>query len=113
MYWNFMCPKCNEWHQVKWTNRLKIYKCQETKIRYIPPSPSLQYEAYVDTYEWTDEMKRATIALKGIYCSVEGCRNRYGTLYHKVPWTKGGRTSVNNLFPICHAHSRSIDDTDT
>ncbi|MBI5645603.1 MAG: HNH endonuclease [Ignavibacteriae bacterium] len=81
------------------------------KLAFVP-SPFSNPSAYVDTHNWPADMEAAVIKTKGNTCVVSGCGVRYETLDHIVPWSKGGRTSVENLQPMCNAHNSSKGDTD-
>lgn len=112
MKWNYRCPKCSQWRHVKWEERNSSFTCDKTKQSYTPPSPTDQHDAYVDTHEWPQEMEDTVIEVKGNKCSVPGCDKYYETLDHRVPWSKKGRTSVENLYPMCTAHNQSKGDSD-
>jgi hypothetical protein len=106
MNWYFICPVCFIIHSVSWENRYKAHFCIRLNKIYHPPQPIDEPEAFVDTPEWPPEMEEAVISAKGIYCSVPGCSRHYHTLEHRIPWSKGGTTSFNNLFPVCNEHKK-------
>jgi hypothetical protein len=112
MEWNYRCPLCNKWCKINWSNRFDSIYCAETNTYYMPPSPVEQHDAYVDTHDWPDEMELAVISLKGYNCIVHGCIMVYETLDHRIPFSKEGKTSVSNLFPMCNEHNDSKGDSD-
>ena len=112
MQWNYICPNCQKWHRVDWINRSNTFVCPNTQKNHIPPTPSQQVSAYVDTHEWPVEMENVVISLKGTNCTVPGCKKTYQTLDHRIPYAKGGKTSTENLFPMCDDHNQSKSDTD-
>jgi hypothetical protein len=50
-------------------------------------------------------MENAVIKLRGTKCTVPGCGKDYETLDHREPYSDIGKTSVENLFPMCRAHN--------
>ncbi len=112
MKWSFSCPICSELHTVNWENHGSLTTCPNTDNNYIIPTPSQQHEAYVDTHNWPLNMENVVLILKGSVCTVPGCKHPYETLDHRVPFSKGGKTSVSNLFPMCNKHNLSKGDED-
>ena len=112
MEWHYDCPRCGAPVYIDWMDRHVQHACHQTKRPYWPPGPAEQRDAYVDTHSWPVEMERVVLNLKGVRCTVPGCQHRYETLDHRVPWARGGPTSVNNLWPMCNEHNRSKGDTD-
>ena len=110
MQWNYQCPRCGEWRVVDWVNRMDARKCHRTGQAYTPPSPAQQHNAFVDTHEWPAEMEEAVISAKGGVCTAPDCQTRYQTLDHHIPYAKGGRTSVENLNPMCNKHNQEKSD---
>jgi len=110
-YW-YKCPLCSVWGSVPWANRTKTFTCHACKRGHKPPTPRAQPSAYVDTHAWPDEMEQNVVASKGTTCTVPGCRKRYETLDHRVPYSKDGRTSVANLYPMCIQHNLEKGDKD-
>jgi hypothetical protein len=105
MKWFFKCPVCGEWEETQWIKRNCLYECPTMKKIYYPPSPLEQIDAYVDTKHYPREIEEAVIKLKGRICTAPDCRNHYTLLIHKVPLSKGGTTSVENLIPVCYEHA--------
>jgi 5-methylcytosine-specific restriction endonuclease McrA len=110
MKWNYICPQCNKWVWIEWADRSNRFKCEENGKIYDAPSPSEQHSAYVDTHEWPEEIEAEVVLIKGTKCTVPGCEKKYETLDHRVAYSKGGRTSVENLFPMCNEHNQSKGD---
>jgi hypothetical protein len=112
MKWNYICPKCKNWRNINWESRGSTYDCHKTKESYIPPTPSQQHYAYVDTHDWPKEMEAVVIDLKGGKCTVPGCYKDADTIDHRIAFINGGKTSVENLFPMCKDHNSSKGDKD-
>ena len=112
MKWCYRCPKCNEWGCVDWEKREKSFSCHACKQSHVPPTPSQDHQAYVDTHDWPEEMEAVVVALKGKKCTVPNCPRNYDTLDHRIPYSKGGKTSVSNLYPMCNLHNESKGDSD-
>ncbi len=112
MQWSFLCPVCFNWHSVNWEKHGMLLECSTKNKNYIVPTPSQQHEAYVDTHDWPKNMESVVLILKGRICTVPGCTHPYETLDHRVPFSKEGKTSVSNLFPMCNEHNKSKGDED-
>lgn len=110
MQWNYICPRCGEWRMVEWSEREQERKCHRTGQAYAPPSPEQQHTAFVNTHEWPPQMEEAVIGAKGDICTAPQCQTHYQTLDHHIPYTKGGRTSVENLNPMCEKHNQEKSD---
>ena len=56
--------------------------------------------------------QRAALAIDHIFCSVEGCHELaiYSEAHHIKAWKNGGKTTIDNLLPLCRAHNRQNDD---
>jgi len=111
MNWHYRCPSCGAWGYIDWEKRENIFKCHKYKVGYTPPSPYEDHDAYIDAHDWPLEMEEVVIALKGKYCTVPWCKKKYETLDHRVAYSKDGRTSVVNLFPMCNEHNQSKGDS--
>lgn len=105
MKWNYRCPKCHKWRNIEWAERKESHRCHQTHESYYPPTLLEQHEGYLNTHEWPPEMEKIVVALKGENCTVPNCTKHYETLDHRVPYSKKGKTSVENLFPICEVHN--------
>ena len=112
MIWNYQCPHCREWRQVDWEKRGKEHCCHRTGKPYLPPSPADQHGAWVDTHDWPLEIERVVVYIKGSSCTVPGCTRPAETLDHRIAYSRGGLTSIGNLFPMCHAHNQRKGDSD-
>jgi hypothetical protein len=112
MKWNYQCPFCGVWGNVDWERSDATFTCHSCQRNHAPPGPLEQRSAYVDSHEWPQEIEEAVTLVKGVNCTVPGCSTHYQTLDHRVAWSKGGRTSVDNLFPMCDSHNRSKGDSD-
>lgn len=112
MKWHYRCPICHEWRNIDWDKRDKTYDCHKNEAAYIPPTPSEQNGAFVNTQEWPEEIEMVVVTLKGDLCTIPGCNKKYETLDHRIPYSKGGRTSVDNLWPMCNEHNQSKGDSD-
>lgn len=107
MKWHFRCPKCGDWRNVEWAERGTAVKCHRGLGPYVPPTPTEQPSAYVDEHDAPLEMEDVVRADKGEGCTVPECDEYGDTLDHRVAWENGGRTSVENLFPMCTSHNSS------
>lgn len=112
MKWNYVCPICNQWRQIDWSERNSTFSCHIKQAKYKPPNPSEQIEAFVATHEWPQEMEYIVTFKKGKLCTVPGCKKKFETLDHRIPWSKKGPTSVKNLYPMCNEHNQSKGDSD-
>ncbi len=112
MIWEFKCPVCKEWREIDWDRKDIRHTCHKTHESYYPPGPLQQHEAFIKAQNWTKEIEEAVVAIKGICCVVPMCIKHYETLDHRVPYSEGGRTSVDNLFPMCHEHNDAKGDMD-
>jgi hypothetical protein len=112
MKWHYRCPKCNARLSINWEEREQKRLCEDCNSPHDPPSSSEQHDAWVDRHDWPDEMERTVYVVRGKTCTVPGCQKRADTLDHRRAWSKGGRTSVDNLFPMCEDHNQSKGDED-
>lgn len=112
MKWTYRCSHCGVNCIVDWENREKRFICHKCKKTHSPPSPAQQPSAFVDTHNWPQEMEDAVINAKGHNCTVPGCKKKNETLDHRLAWSKGGKTSVENLWPMCIEHNQSKGDED-
>jgi 5-methylcytosine-specific restriction endonuclease McrA len=83
-------------------------------MRHVPPSPMFDTQAWVETRDAPYEMTRAAFLLHGRVvfgkhmCTVPGCTREATLLDHRVafdgsatPEDNPGKTSVENLYPMC------------
>jgi hypothetical protein len=108
MNWHYRCPLCKTWRYVKWEVVGSRVLCHLKNVEYTVPGPAQQPDAYVDTHEWPVAMAREVIRRKGQKC--QGCGKPWETLDHIVPFSRGGKTRVSNLQPMCNACNRSKGD---
>lgn len=112
MKWNYRCPSCNEWGSIEWKDIDNIFNCHSCGKPHKPPMPENQFDAYADTHEWPSKMEAAVTNIKGKKCTVPGCKKDFETLDHRIAYANRGKTSVNNLFPMCIEHNQSKGDKD-
>jgi 5-methylcytosine-specific restriction endonuclease McrA len=74
--------------------------------------PAEDHAAFLDCREYPPEMIEVVLGLRGCDCTVPGCLCPAEVLDHRVPFARGGRTSVENLYPMCDAHNSSKGDQD-
>lgn len=110
MEWHYECPECRQATVVDWDKHGHTISCTNTKRRYRCPTPATDHQAYVDTHEWPQEMEDAVYREKGRRCVIKGCGRAADTLDHTIPYSRGGKTSVENLFPMCQHHNSSKGD---
>jgi len=112
MIYFFCCPLCGVGLKQEWGHCGSFAECPTCIRSFIVPSPKEQPKAYVDTHEWPVLMEEQVYAEKGEMCTVPGCGKRAETLDHRVPYSKGGKTSFENLWPMCEHHNLSKGDED-
>jgi hypothetical protein len=110
MIWYYQCPYCREWQNVDWEKHGQTVKCGKCATRHDVPGPAKQPDAFVDTHDWPAEMEDAVRQQKGKKCTVDGCDKVADTLDHRTPFSKGGRTSAKNLWPMCDDHNKEKGD---
>lgn len=110
MLWNYSCPDCHRPTSADWRVRESEAVCRLCARTHYPPTPHEDRYAYVDSEQWPKEMEEAVVALRGTICCVPGCYRERATLVHRQSLTAGGRTSVDNLMPMCERHAASKGD---
>lgn len=111
MNWNYRCPNCGEWRQIDWEKRKEQHKChKDDTFIYLPPTPAQQNDAFVDTHYWPDDIENVVVKTKGSTCTAPNCNKDYETLDHRIPYSQNGKTSVENLYPMCESCNRSKGD---
>lgn len=120
--YHYRCPGCREWLRCAWSERLEPRPCprEVCKLRHIATSPMFDPKAWVETRDAPYEMARAAFLLHGRVvggkhvCTVPGCDREATLLDHRVPFVaclraedNPGKTSVENLFPMCSECDRS------
>ena len=112
MRWFYTCPSCGSLGLVLWREHGQFRNCHACLHLHVVPSPWSQLSAYVDSQDYPDEMAEVVIRLKGTRCTVPGCGKAAEVLDHRRPYSRGGRTSVENLFPMCELHNLQKGDQD-
>lgn len=107
MIWHYDCPECGQPVEIDWEWLKEEIICPSCNTQHYPPTPSEDHFAYVGTDTWPKEMETAVIALRGTTCAAPGCFQNYSALVHRRPVSAGGRTSVDNLIPLCAAHAEA------
>jgi hypothetical protein len=107
MKWHYHCPICGLPHSCKWEERKEKQKCIVNFTEYHPPTPAKDHQAFVNTRQWSEEIEKAVVKIRGNKCTVPGCKKEYETLDHRIPWSKKRKTSVENLWPMCEEHNKS------
>src|SRR5438105_2748013 len=104
MRWTYGCPKCGQILYADWASRKRLWICAFCRAPSYPPDPSEDHAAFVDSREPPQEVVDLVLELRGIGCTVPGCRQRAEVLDHRIAFARGGRTSIENLYPMCEAH---------
>jgi hypothetical protein len=104
MMWHYDCPICSRPAAVDWRLREGKTVCPSCKRTHYPPTPFEDRYAYVDGEHWPYEIEQAVVALPRSTCSVPGCSFEPATLVHRLSPSAGGRTSADNLMPLCARH---------
>lgn len=67
----------------------------------------------LDPKRWFDgDQKKVIEKRDGKVCNVDGCNETHGLeVDHKEPWSKGGRTTVENGQLLCKTHNTTKSDT--
>jgi len=114
MIWHYQCPQCRRAREVPWDDINQEVVCPDCKAVHYPPTPGEDHTAYIDGERWPQEMEDEVVAVHGSACAVPGCYREHTTLVPRLPFTKGGRVSVENLAPACaqHASDRGEEDYD-
>jgi hypothetical protein len=110
MLWNYSCPDCHRPTSADWRLREAEVVCHLCERTHYPPTPHEDRYAYVDSDKWPKEIEDAVSALRGTICSVPGCYRERATLVHRQSLATGGRTSADNLMPMCERHAASKGD---
>ena len=58
------------------------------------------------------EAQRVALAGRHTHCAAEGCQRPFAwcELHHRKPWSKGGRTDLDQAVPLCAYHHHLIHD---
>ncbi len=112
MLWHYHCPECGHQVEVQWEWLKETVNCPHCQASHYPATPGEDHSAYVDEEVWPQDIQEAVIALHGTTCAVPGCYSEYSKLVHRKSLSNGGRTSVDNLRPICARHAEMKGDQD-
>jgi len=112
MNYCYDCPECRQPVRIDWAWLKEEIVCPHCNTSHYPPTPSEDPSAYVDSEHWPKEMETIVIARHGTTCAAPGCYQEYTTLVHRQPWSRGGRTCVSNLLPMCAEHARAKGEAD-
>jgi hypothetical protein len=114
MIWHYHCPQCGRAREVSWDDISHEVVCPDCSSAHYAPTPGEDHAAYVGGEDWPQQMTDEVVALRGSTCAVPGCYREHTTLVPRLPFTKGGRVSVENLAPACaqHASTRGEGDYD-
>jgi 5-methylcytosine-specific restriction endonuclease McrA len=107
MKWHFRCPLCRKRLITDWENHGEENECIKCNKMRIVPAPNDQPFAFVDERQWPDEMGDFVYSSKGDTCIIKGCEDDDMTLDHILAWENEGKTSVQNLQPMCRSHNSS------
>jgi len=111
--YHYRCPRCREWLTCAWSKRPEPRSCRVCELHHVATSPMFDPSAWVETREPPYEMARAAFVLHahvvdGVRtCTAPGCEREAHVLAHHIPIESGGRTCVDNLFPVCTEHDRT------
>jgi hypothetical protein len=106
MIWHYRCPSCSQQLEANWDWHREEVTCPQCRNRHYPPTPHEDRYAWFGGDKWPQEMADAVVAVRGTTCAVPGCYQAYDVMVHRKPMAKGGRTSVDNLLPMCTRHAR-------
>jgi hypothetical protein len=59
-----------------------------------------------------NEAQRVALGVRHQTCAAEGCARPFAwtELHHRQPWSRGGRTNLDDAVPLCWFHHRRIHD---
>jgi len=112
MIWHYHCPHCRWALEVPWENRSQEVVCPDCKTAHYAPTPVEDHTAYIGGERWPQEMEDEVVAMRGSACAVPGCYREHTTFVPRLPLTKGGRLSVENLTPACAEHASARGEAD-
>jgi hypothetical protein len=107
MIWHYSCPECGRPVEIDWDWLKHEIMCPGCRANHYPPTPGEDHFAYVGGDRWPKDMEAAVVSLRGTTCAAPGCFQKYTTLAHRRGPGRGGRTSVDNLIPLCAPHARA------
>jgi len=112
MTWHYHCPSCGQDLAVDWAWHKDEVTCPSCKDAHYPPTPYEDRYAWFAGDAWPQEMTDAVTRLRGMTCGVPGCFQAFSVIVHRKPPGKGGKTSADNLAPLCAEHARAKADQD-
>jgi hypothetical protein len=112
MVWHYHCPQCGRALETPWDDIALEVTCPDCNAAHYAPTPSEDHAAHVGEESWPQEMEDVVVALRGSACVVPGCYREHTTLVPRLPYTKGGRSSVENLVPACAEHAAARGEGD-
>ena len=112
MNWHYTCPQCRRPVAVDWSALEAQTQCMVCGNVHYPPTPQEDRYAWLEADESTPEMKEAALILRGTVCMVPGCYGEHETLVYRVPLSKEGKNSVDNLMPVCGRHAATRGERD-
>ena len=104
MIWHYSCPNCRQDVEIDWDRIKDEGVCPHCGTTHFAPTPGEDHTGYIVGEAWPPEMEEAVVALRGSACIAPGCYREHTTLVPRVPFTRGGRLSVENLLPACSEH---------
>ena len=112
--WHYHCPHCGHALETPWDNIALEVTCPNCNTVHFASTPGEDHTAYVGGERWPQSLEDEVVALHGSACVVPGCYREHTTLVPRLPRTRGGRFSVENLVPACaeHASGRGEDGYD-
>jgi hypothetical protein len=105
MNWHYHCPQCGNAREVAWDEITHEVVCPDCKAAHYAPTPGQDHSAFFGGETWPPELEEEVLAVHGSACAVPGCYREHATLVPRVPYLKGGRSSVDNLRPACREHA--------
>jgi hypothetical protein len=105
MIWHYHCPHCRWAIEVPWESRSQEVVCPDCKTTHYAPTPGEDHTAYIGDERWPRELEDEVVAMRGSACAIPGCYREHTTLVPRLPFTKGGKSSVENLAPACEEHA--------
>ena len=112
MTWHYHCPQCARAREVPWDKIELEVICPDCGTAHFAPTPGQDRTAYIGGENWPPELEDEVVAMHGSACVVPGCYREHTTLVPRVPFTKGGKSSVENLVPACAEHGAARGEGD-
>jgi hypothetical protein len=103
--WHYHCPQCGQEHETPWDDITEEVTCPNCGNSHYAPTPGEDHTAYVGGEPWPQSLEDEVVALRGSACVVPGCYREHTTLVPRLPYSKGGKASVQNLAPACAEHA--------